>query len=774
MWRFLAFLICLAGITVAILWATGSLPIDEAEAGDPAGQPDNAASGERIVVKDPLMGGDPSTTFVPPPRIARSGRLFDPVTVNVATVTVIREVEISSRLDGQLEKIFVNLGQPVRRGELLALLEDSLAQHAVALQQIKAESQQAVKAAEAAYNAAEEIVRRDQQAGLAVTETEKLMHRYQRDKAFFDWNKAKEDQRYAERELRKVQRELELHEIRSRFSGHVMKVNKQEGEAVKQGEPIFRIANLDRLRVEGTVEAHSANLIVPGMRALIELEYPSRSIKELRGHTGTVTGLAVTPDGRYLVSCGEDQHVLVWDWEHNRLLAALRDDSHRVEAYAVACGPMTEDPATRERTYPILVAFADARARLWLVTVSPQGRLVSAEPKVDFKGGHRGAIRALALSPGGEWCATGGDDRQICLWRVSDGKLLYQLRAVADRLATAHQGAVTTLHFTADPALHLISAGTDNTLKKWKLGVDAAQLVRTMAGRTGDVSKLGVSADGRRVLFDIGEELRIYDLNTWEMHGSIQSRRQGHFAALALFSPSGRMVLTTAANGRVQLWTTPASLEQTAFLRHGYEHGFKRNTPLILGVLASSLAPAGHLLVPAFAATAAEQPVAPPTEPDDTEELPLGLTSVPELWPLNAFEIRHFQTPEAANVTCGVFAPDESVVFTAGADKVIRVWRLPSAEEREYPLEAVITYVGKQVISGTNQVQIRAEFDNPPSGPRQMKPGYRVGLTLYPETAPKTPPPAPAADRLVPIAGRAHPIDGGFATRHTSPAAWLQ
>src|SRR5439155_13791508 len=111
--------------------------------------------------------------------------------------------------------------------------------------------------------------------------------------------------------------------------------------------------------------------------------------------------------------------------------------------------------------------------------------------------------RALAVSPDGAWCATAGEDRRIGLWEATSGRHLAWLQASGERQGTAHQGAVTWVQFTPDR--HLVSAGRDNVLQVWKLDGHGATLVATHAGRTGELAQLGVSSDGRRVLFDHGE-----------------------------------------------------------------------------------------------------------------------------------------------------------------------------------------------------------------------------------------------------------------------------
>jgi multidrug efflux pump subunit AcrA (membrane-fusion protein) len=103
--------------------------------------------------------------------------------------------------------------------------------------------------------------------------------------------------------------------------------------------------------------------------------------------------------------------------------------------------------------------------------------------------------------------------------------------------------------------------------------------------------------------------------------------------------------------------------------------------------------------------------------------------------------MRHLELPEGTNVTCGAFAPQhgdenaETVFFTGGSDRIIRVWKLPPANERSKHLEAIITTVSSQIESGTGLVRVRAELDNPTEEQARLYAGASVNLTIYPETA---------------------------------------
>ncbi|HEY6968948.1 MAG TPA: hypothetical protein VJA94_07085 [Candidatus Angelobacter sp.] len=58
-------------------------------------------------------------------------------------------------------------------------------------------------------------------------------------------------------------------------------------------------------------------------------------LRTLRGHSASVSGVAVTPDGRRAISASDDEMLKVWDLESGQELQTLRGHSHNVEGVAV-------------------------------------------------------------------------------------------------------------------------------------------------------------------------------------------------------------------------------------------------------------------------------------------------------------------------------------------------------------------------------------------------------------------------------------------------------
>src|SRR5206468_995552 len=59
-------------------------------------------------------------------------------------------------------------------------------------------------------------------------------------------------------------------------------------------------------------------------------------LRTLEGHTSSVTGVAVTPDGRRAVSASPDNTLKVWDLESGRELRTLEGHSGSVTGVAVS------------------------------------------------------------------------------------------------------------------------------------------------------------------------------------------------------------------------------------------------------------------------------------------------------------------------------------------------------------------------------------------------------------------------------------------------------
>ena len=352
---------------------------------------------------------------------------------------------------------------------------------------------------------------------------------------------------------------LDQHHIEASISGVIKVIYKHHGESVKNLDPIMQIQNPAKLRVEGLADWQDAQRLAKGMSVVIEPTRPTPPEAVLSGHQQEVTCVAVSrtlKNGKKLILSGsEDGEVRFWDWTASQPEVARLDQHAGV--LAVACTGLKSArnlALTGDRNGVGRLIDLDRLLPAPLAAIGAGAQQVQALP-IKLSERHKGPITCVAFSPDGVYCATGGEDRAIRLWTTADGKLVHTLYA-------AHKATVTSVQFAQvkGQTLQLVSAGGDNTLHVWNLEkMDAPTPTPVLPGRSGDVAHLGVSSDGKYVLFDHGSEIRVISLADRQIEGVIQSSSAAtNFTTMALFAPDGNTVLTnSASDGRLQLWRTP-------------------------------------------------------------------------------------------------------------------------------------------------------------------------------------------------------------------------
>ncbi|MEQ8762633.1 MAG: WD40 repeat domain-containing protein [Planctomycetota bacterium] len=121
-----------------------------------------------------------------------------------------------------------------------------------------------------------------------------------------------------------------------------------------------------------------------------------------RGHEAAVTGVALSANGRMLVSWSMDRHACLWTTESLELSKSLEHDSEVTAARFLPDGQ---------------VLTVDADGRLWLWRLG-SGKLVRR------LFGHRGRILTLDVNEGATRALTCGSDRTVRLWSLEDGQML--------------------------------------------------------------------------------------------------------------------------------------------------------------------------------------------------------------------------------------------------------------------------------------------------------------------------------------------------------------
>jgi WD40 repeat protein len=268
-----------------------------------------------------------------------------------------------------------------------------------------------------------------------------------------------------------------------------------------------------------------------------------RELRTLAGHGWGVYKAVFSPDGKQLASASRDGTVKIWNVATGTNTQTLVADSFAVKSVA-----WSQDGRL------LASSGNEGVVKLWDAASGHELRAL----KHTWREGRPGLVICVLFSPDGKTLAARNWDRTVSLWEVGTGRELLTL-AVVDAFP-----AISSFAFSHDG--QLIAAADEGTkVKFWD--VTSGQLVRTLvsppvAGITVQMVSLAFRPDGR--LLATGE-VRIDDahkeykgvVKLWDLDvGRVLHEAMAHVMdpdSLA-FSPDGRLLATSGADGGVKLW----------------------------------------------------------------------------------------------------------------------------------------------------------------------------------------------------------------------------
>jgi WD40 repeat protein len=284
-----------------------------------------------------------------------------------------------------------------------------------------------------------------------------------------------------------------------------------------------------------------------GTPTIFVWDLSGQPVAGLEGHRELARGIALSQDGKRLLSGGADHLVRLWNVDTGKEIWCQAGHKGTIGCLAFSPGGQTGASGSKDGTVRVWdlgrgseeACFRGHNGSVEVLLFSPDGRtLISASDDQTIRTWdvyraasskqpqhHPERITKIQTSPDGSLIATGSEDGMIRLWRTSDG--------ISPQQLCGHQLGIHCIRFSED-GTHLVSGSADGTVRVWRL-MDGAEV-----GRAGEPYVPSLSRDS--IWKTLGKLAPGY---TPDYHRYIYE---------AVFSPNGDHVAYKNGKGDWFLW----------------------------------------------------------------------------------------------------------------------------------------------------------------------------------------------------------------------------
>ncbi len=381
----------------------------------------------------------------------------------------------------------------------------------------------------------------------------------------------------------------------------------------------------------------------------------------LKGHTGAIFALAVSPDGKSIVTGSGDQTAKVWDVTTGKERYTLGKQSEGV--ISVAFSPDGKLFFTGDKFF--YTAKWNGTVKLWNAATGKEIRTLFKPDK---------QVAYVVFSSDGKQIVIAGKDKTAKIYDIATGKFLLTLKGQTQPVIAAafspdgkflvteygngtakvwdtatgrerqtlirHTPEYTNIAFSPD-SRRFVTKGDNNTAQVWDMRT--GKLLLTLTGHSAQVLTIAYSPDGKSIATgSYDQTVKVWDAKT----GKAKKTFRGHtdFIYAVAFFPDSKRIVSGSEDKTAQIWDSTARDESPLLMDY---------TQLWFSVAYS---PDGNFLVTGSA--------------DKTVRIREAATG----------KTLRTLKGHSESVSAVAFSPDSRHIATASNDKTVKIWDVKTGE----------------------------------------------------------------------------------------------
>ncbi len=438
-------------------------------------------------------------------------------------------------------------------------------------------------------------------------------------------------------------------------TAHVYETNTWQTKAQvdQEGVPVFAVAlspDTQYLATTGSVPDS------PDCQTHIWKVATGDLIQSLKHGANGVRAVAFSPDGKWLVTGGQEEVVQIWNWQAGIVVRSLSGFTRMITSIQFSKSGNCLAASSREGI-----------TRVWDTETWREKRLLT---------GHTGSINSVSFSPDEHLLASAGEDNTCRLWNVDP--------TIRDPFVFHQAGPVCVATISPD-GNRIACCGPGNPLVCVR-NVETGELLMEYEGYTLDLLCGDFSPDGH--WFAAGGNDRM--VRIWDSHsGDLLKTLSGPLTGVRtiMFSQDSQWLACGENNGLIHVWKTEDWSEISCWMGAEDELMDVAWSPdgkmLAIGQMSPEVTLwdpfSKHFLRTLSGHTDAIQSVL--FSPDSHYLATASNDSTAILWDAHTGEHLVDYRGHSVFVICLAFSEDVNRLFTAGEDNTCKVWETQSGRE---------------------------------------------------------------------------------------------